>query len=232
MQPRRGMVAVAGLYLAAALAYAVVAPPLEGFDALAYFKYAGYLHRTHQLPVVTTEMVEESYEAVVQPPLYFAAVALATAALPMQQTVAYAQASDNPYHDKSLSLRQTITLPTMARDVRTTFWVARLVSILGGLVTVLGAYALVRTLLPDSPWLAVAVAAITGLNPQFLFTSVTITNDAWVPAVSVVTLWLLARATTRPKTRAQDWLLAGCCAGLAALTKYSCLLLALPALVL
>ena len=45
MQPSRMLVVVAGLYLALTLAYAVVVPPLEGFDALAYFKYAAYLHR-------------------------------------------------------------------------------------------------------------------------------------------------------------------------------------------
>ncbi|RIK38838.1 MAG: hypothetical protein DCC55_19910, partial [Chloroflexi bacterium] len=232
MRADRAAVAVLFVFLLLAFVYALIVPPLEGFDALAHFKYAAFLHQEQRLPMLEPEIVDYSYELVTQPPLYFAAIALATAPLPMDQALLFAQESDSPYHEKGLSLRQTITLPKVAGGVVATLWVARLVSLLGGVVTVVGAYALVRTLLPGEPWLAVATAALTGLNPQFLFTSVTVTNDAWTPAVGVVTLWLLARATVRDKVTWYDWALVGLCAGLAALTKYSSLLIGAPGLLL
>jgi 4-amino-4-deoxy-L-arabinose transferase-like glycosyltransferase len=232
MRPKVAVALVVLIFLVLALVYAWVVPPLEGFDARAHFKYAAYLHQERRLPVVTPDLVDYSYELVVHPPLYYSAIALATAPLAMDQALIYARESENPYHDKSLSLRQTITLPTVAPGVLTTLWVARLVSLIGGVVTVIGAYALVRTLLPTDPWLAVAVAALTAFNPQFLFTSVTITNDAWVPALLTGTLWLLARATLQEKPTRRAWLLIGLCAGLAALTKYSTPLIAAPGLLL
>jgi 4-amino-4-deoxy-L-arabinose transferase-like glycosyltransferase len=222
---------VAG-YLVLALIYAWVVPPLEGFDARDHFKYTAYLRQVQELPRLDPALVDYSYELIVQPPFYYGLIALLTSSQPMDQALAYTHQAENPYHDKSLSLRQTITLPTMSPGVPAILWTARLVSLLGGLATVLGAYALVRTLLPGSPWLAVGTAALVGFNPQFLFTAVTITNDAWVPAVSVITLWLLARAVTLEHPQRRAWLLVGLCAGLAALTKYSCLLIAAPGLLL
>ena len=230
MQARHAMIAVALVYLALGFLYARIVPPLKGFDARAHFRYAAYLHETRRLPHLTPETVDISYELITQPPLYFAAIALATAPLPMPAARAYSWESENPYHEMGLSLRQSMTLPTMPAGVAATLWAARLVSLAGGLVTVLGAYALVRLLWPDAPWVALATAAVTGFNPQFLFTSVTVTNDAWTPAVSVLTLWLLARTVRHPTPGWRDWLLVGVAAGFAALTKYSCLLIAAPAL--
>lgn len=232
MRANRAAGAVVLTFLLLTFLYALVVPPLEGFDALAHLKYAAYLNQERRLPRLEPETVDYSYELITQPPLYFAAIALVTLPLPMDQALRYVEKSDSPYHEKGLSLRQTITPPNMPAGVTATLWTARLVSILGGVVTVIGTYGLVRTLLPGEPWLAVATAALTGLNPQFLFTSVTITNDAWTPAVGVVTLWLLARATRQENVSWRDWALVGLCAGLAALTKYSSLLIALPGLLL
>lgn len=220
------------LFVGLAIGFARIVPPLEGFDALEYFGYAAYLHQERQLPAISEEMVERSYELVVQPPLYFAAIALITAPLPMADAWEFAQASDNPYHERGLTTRQTITLPDAPPAALLTLHVARLVSLLGGVVTLLASYGLFRSLLPNAPWLAVATAAMVGFNAQFLFISVAITNDAWVPAISTVTLWLLARATRQPNPTRRDWLLIGLAAGCAALTKYSALLIALPALYL
>lgn len=232
MQPKLGLWLVVSTFLLLAIAYALVVPPLEGFDARAYFRYAGFLHQERRLPTLDRETARYSYELIAQPPLYFAAIALATAPLPMAETLEHARQSENPYHDKSLSLRQTITLPRVAPGVWLTLWVARIVSLVGGLATVIGAWLLVRALLPHQPGVAVAVASIVGFNPQFLFTSVTITNDAWSPALCVLSLWLLARATRQQQAGWSTWLLVGGCAGLAALTKYSTLLIALPGLLL
>jgi 4-amino-4-deoxy-L-arabinose transferase-like glycosyltransferase len=231
-QPKVVAATIALAFLLLAGLYATIVPPLEGFDALAHFGYAAFLHQERRLPTLEPATVRASYELITQPPLYFAAIALATAPLSMAEAQQFAQASDSPYHEKSLSLRQTITLPNIPPGVRWALWVARLISILGGLTTAIGAYLLLHELLPGQPRLALVVASMVGWTPQFLFTSVTITNDAWAPALSVMTLWLLARTTHPPHDRWSNWLLTGLLAGLAALTKYSCLLIAIPALFL
>jgi hypothetical protein len=232
MAHKGGLALVLLGYLLLAIVYARVVPPLEGFDALAHFGYAAYLHQERRLPVLEPEMVRHSYELIAQPPLYFAAIALATAPLPMERAMAHARNSDSPYHEKSMSQRQTLTLPAVEPAVVLTLWVARSVSILGGLFAVICTFLLLRELLPSQPGLAVAVASIVGFNPQFLFSSVTITNDAWAPAMLTAILWLLARHVQRTERRWWLWLLTGAVAGLAALTKYSCLLVAVPGLLL
>jgi hypothetical protein len=231
-QPRSAVATIALAFLLLARLYATIVPPLEGFDALAHFGYTAFLHQERRLPTLEPATVRASYELITQPPLYFAAIALATAPLPMADAQRFAQASDSPYHEKSLSLRQTITLPPPSPGVDWTLRVARLASILGGLATVVGAYLLLREVSPSQPWLAPVVASIVAGTPQFLFTSVTITNDAWAPSLSVLTLWLLARTTHPPHDTWGNWLLTGLVAGLAALTKYSCLLIAIPGLLL
>lgn len=232
MQPRGALRIVVLLFVGLAIGFARIVPPLEGFDALEYFGYAAYLHQERQLPEISEAMVERSYELVVQPPLYFAAIALITAPFPMAEAWDFAQASDNPYHERGLSPRQTITLPDAPPAALLTLHVARLVSLLGGVVTLLASYGLIRIIVPNAPWLAVAVAAVVGFNAQFLFISVAITNDAWVPAVSTVTLWLIARTVRQPQPSRRAWLLIGVAAGCAALTKYSAILIAIPALYL
>lgn len=89
MTPSRGLWALIALSVGLALLYAWVVPPLEGFDARAHFRYAAYLHQERQLPWPTADLVPYSYELIVQPPLYFAAIALLTAPLPMGEALAY-----------------------------------------------------------------------------------------------------------------------------------------------
>ena len=61
---------------------------------------------------------------------------------------------------------------------------ARGVTLVGGLLTVLFTWLLVWTLLPRQGWLALAVASVVALNPQFLFMSTAITNDLWAAALA------------------------------------------------
>ena len=91
-----------------------------------------------------------------------------------------------------------------------------------------GTWLLIRELLPGSPWAALAAASVVGLNPQFLFTSASITNDTWPTATAVLTLWLAVRCVHRDERRWPGWIGIGVLAGLGALTKASELLVGLP----
>jgi hypothetical protein len=98
---------------------------------------------------------------------------------------------------------------------------------LGGLLTLLCTWWLARTLFPQQLWLATAAVAVATFNPQFLFTSVSITNDGWSAGTAALAIALAARALLIANSP-RGWLWAGLAVGLAGLTKYSALLVGLP----
>lgn len=219
-----GLVAV---YLLLAGLYAAVVPIFEGFDAQAHYAAIQYFREERTLPELTPQAVERSYELIPHPPLYYVLAALAGAPWPLEQAAAAAQASANAYFDKSLALRQSVTLPTVAWQDLAPAWSARGMSLLGGLIVLLCTWWTARRLCPTAPAFALAAAAIAAFNPQFLFTAVTITNDGWSAATAALALAAGIDVVVRQR-RPQAWFWVGAAAGLAALTKYSTLAVVLP----
>jgi 4-amino-4-deoxy-L-arabinose transferase-like glycosyltransferase len=213
------------VFVALATLYAGLAPPFEGPDSGAHFRAVAYLRQHEGLPSINSETAGISHELILQPPLYYALTALLTPT----QALAPAQGLEvlNPYYRLGLSHRVTISVPG---EPSTAFalWLARFVAMAGGLLTVLGTWLLVRELLPGSPGIALAAAAVVGLNPMYLFTSASITNDTWPAGMAAITLWLALRCVHRDERRPLPWLGVGALAGLGALTKYSNLLVAVP----
>jgi len=229
--PVPGLWLILFLYLAVATAYLWVTPPLEGFDAIAHMNHINYLRKEGHFPPIDRPTADFSYELITQPPLYYAIGALASGGLPYAAADTYTRAQANRYFP-GLSQRQSIDLPTTPPAVRVAWLMARLVSLLGGAITVATAWLWVRALAPAQPGFATAVAAFVGLNPLLLFIATSVTNDAWAAAGMSTVVWLTTVLAQRTQTRWWQWLLLGCVAGLAALTKYSVLLVALPALII
>ena len=197
------LLVLVGLFLALVLTYSAIIPLFEGFDALAHYGYITYLRSHHQLPMLDRPTADISYELVAQPPLYYALVALASLGVPLDETIVLAAQSSNPYHNKVLSKRLTVTLPERTWAAVWPVWIARGVAMLGGLLAVIGTWLLTRTLFPHAPTLAIATTSIVGFNPQFLFAAANITTDAWSVATNVFTVWAAARcvgATHSPET--------------------------------
>ena len=218
---------VVTVFLALALVYGVVIPTFEGFDAQAHYKAITYFRAERQLPVLTPEIVNRSYELVPHPPLYYVIAAVAAVGWPIDEALGVAQSSIDAYFDKSLSHRQSIILPDAPWSALAPAWIARFVALMGGLLTVLCAWWLARLIVPDQPTFAVAAAAVAGFNPQFLFTSVTMSNDAWAAGMSALVLAASADVVLRNRAP-RAWLWVGVALGAAALTKYSTLFVGVP----
>ncbi len=215
------------LFLLLTIAYALALPVFEGFDAQAHYTAATFYRDRLELPTLAPETVEYSYELITQPPLYFVLAGLAASGWPVDAALKLVDESANPYFNKSLSYRQSVLLPDAQWEALAPAWIARFVSMAGGLLTLLGAWWLARILFPRQMWLAVAAVSVAAFNPQFLYILVSITNDGWAAGTAALTLALAARATVvRHSPRA--WLWVGLALGLAGLTKYSALLVAAP----
>ncbi len=215
------------VYILVAGVYSAVIPVFEGFDAQAHFAAVQYFRSERAIPELTPATVARSYELIPHPPLYYVLSALAAAPWPLEEASAVAKASVNAYFDKSLSARESITLPARAWQDLAPAWTARYVSTLGGLIVLLCTWWMARRLAPRAPTFALAAAAIAAFNPQFLFTAVTISNDAWSAATAALALAIgvdvvVARRTPRA------WFWVGAATGIAALTKYSTLAVVLP----
>lgn len=220
-----------GVYLLLALAYGAATPDLEAPDAGAHFRYAAWLREHPRLPLYDLPTALVSHELVQQPPLYYALVAglsaLLRPAADLQATVDYEQAVLTPYFEKGLGKRATVSPPDADPAVVWPLRLARGVSLLGGALLVTAAYVLARALLRGRLALPLAVAAAVAFNPQFLFTSTTITNDVWAAALSTAAVAAAARAARR-QGRWWAWLGVGALCGLATLAKYSGVITLLP----
>ncbi|HXF61156.1 MAG TPA: glycosyltransferase family 39 protein [Caldilineaceae bacterium] len=221
---------LAAIFLALAGLYAWAVPPLEGFDAIAHFRAVVYL-RAHPRPyVLNAATLDASYELITQPPLYHTLAALAAAPWPPAPAQALVEAISNPYFEKGLSDRQTLTLPNAPPDALALLWAARAVSLLGALLAVGATWLLARTLVPQSWTFALAVASVVALNPVFLYLAVSVTNDAWAAGTTALTVALAVRCAVQLRPP-RCWFWAGAAGGLALLAKYSGFLAGLPALV-
>ncbi len=224
---RWALFAAIAVYLAFVAAYALVTPVFEGFDGQAHYAAATYYRAERRLPELTPATVDASYELITQPPLYHALAGLAALGWPVDEARTLAQASVNRYFDKSLSYRQSVVLPGAPWPALAPAWIARFVSALGGLLTLLCTWWLARILFPRQLWLALAAVSVAVLNPQFLYTSISITNDAWSAGTAALALAAAAHAALNGRTP-RAWVWAGLALGLAGLTKYSASLVAVP----
>ncbi len=213
------------LFVALGSLYTWVIPLYDGPDEYAHFRYISYLVQEKQLPQLDATTASISHQLIQQPPFYYGLTALLVGWLPVD--VALANALPNPYLEKGLSHRAYLTLPDAPPQSAWAPRGARLVSLLGATLAVLGSWLLVRRLLPQFPWGAYVVAALVGFNPQFLFSAASITNDTWATALPVWALWLALRADESPRPWLR-WAGVGALVGLAALTKYSALAVVVP----
>lgn len=217
------VVAVCALFhLLLGAAFSLNTPLWESYDENGHYAYARYIAAHGALPPPgqrLTPHFDESH----QPPLYYALIAPAIAAVDTSDEaqprfapgprwgVAPDRAIDRfPYRGTALALRlaRLLTLALSSAGVALTFVAA-------------------RSLLPGRERVALLATALYALWPMFLFLSGVVSNDPAISVFGSLTLAIAAGLWARPDPAARRWLyaaLALCLAG-AALTKDSAIAL-------
>jgi 4-amino-4-deoxy-L-arabinose transferase-like glycosyltransferase len=216
-------------YTALALAYNFAQPPFEPSDEQYQFGYVRYLIENRALPVARAGELSGYHH----PPLQFALAALLAWPFPSNDFPEY-ETRINPYarfrhwepsvDNKNLYLHgpwDGWPFRNTALAVR----VARLTSLIAGLVTVALTYPLARALFDEATGLA--AAGFVAFTPMFTSLSGTLQNDMGAAALGAVTLWLGAHWAQAGFTARRAALL-GVVIGLGVLMKLTAAFLAPP----
>ena len=223
-------------YTALAAYYAVTVPLFEAPEEVAHFFYAKHLVDTHTLPVQDPRGPNLWAETGSQPPLYYVLVALVIAPVDTHRATDYLWR--NPYVNlKSPRVpgNKNYFVHTERecwpyRDLPLAVHLARGLSIVLGVLSILATYALARALFPHHPNLALAAAATLAFIPQFIFVTSTVTGDALAIFTGTLALWTMVRGP-RPGGEVKHAALLGLVVALVALSKMGGLLFLLPGIV-
>ncbi len=213
------------VYLLLGLGYSLASPILEPPDEMWHYPYVRHLATHGRLPPRDPDSLLGQQST--QPPLYYATAALATAwvdAGDLEELLRY-----NPHwgypaagtiNDNKNRLIHTEAEAFPWQGAALAIHLARWVNLLFGALTVGATWLLARQVAPKQGWLAPVSAALVAFNPQFLFISAAVSNDAAVAAFASLSLWLLVGGVRHgfgPRRSA----LAGLTIGLAILSKSS-----------
>ncbi len=182
--------------------------------------YVEYLRRNGGLPSVRLNLPSNEARGRAepeghQPPLYYAAVALAT--WPIDLADIDNMYRRNPHFLATETGNLNVWAPEPSR-AETAFYIGRFVTLLFGAVAVAATY---WAALEFLPWgVALMAAAALAFNPQFLVMSTSLSNDVPAAAWCALALWAALRSIRRGLTlrRAAAF---GLAVGLGTLTKLS-----------
>ncbi|MFL7795066.1 MAG: glycosyltransferase family 39 protein [Anaerolineae bacterium] len=208
------------IFVVLGLVYSTVVPLWEAPDEPAHFKYIVHIRERHSIPVQQVGALDAAHH----PPLYYVIAALVSSPVSFDLTGAF---QPNPEFTwaKHESMAHNVGLHRTAetfpyRGTVLAMHMIRLISVAASAATVAFTYAIVRRLLPGSPWLALLASAIVAFNPQFLFIGSSVSPESLGAMTSALALWQLIRAIEEP-LRWQRWALTGVCCGVAMLSKSS-----------
>jgi 4-amino-4-deoxy-L-arabinose transferase-like glycosyltransferase len=216
------------IYVVSAVAYGIVTPLWEAPDEVGHAGFVMHLRQSHTLPVQRIGSLGSSHH----PPLYYLIAAIISAPADINDPTGTIRA--NPEFmwagsggsDVNLALHGSAeTFPYRGQAL----WLhlARLASVLMGLITVALVIAIGWHIFGEYPWIGLLAGALTAFVPQFLFISGAINNDNLLTMAATGLWWQTLRAMKMPR-RWQNWTFAGIWLAVAVLAKSSA---AIPGLV-
>jgi len=186
------------VFVALAATVSLINPLFEAPDEIRHYRYVRKLVTERALPIQGQEEVRSQSH---HPPLYYALAALASAWVPSSHTSTY----DHPLNpfwgyrnwevgvDNKLQYWHGEAERFPFREGFLAAMLPRWVNVLLGALTVFLTYRIGRRVWLDTPWLALGSAALVALNPQFIYTSAAINNDAVAAACGAAVLLLCIR---------------------------------------
>lgn len=220
----KSLAAIALIYLALTLAYAMVVPLWEAPDEPAHFLYVNAIAETGQPPAPSPPQRDsfwkEGYVTSVyewyQPPLYYA---LAAPVIATNRSFAFWPPFNgfpeiNPYFP--LAVRLFVAQSFHFAEIH----LLRILSALIGLATIVTMHVLARGLFPQEKALPALAAGFVAFIPQFNFLHAYITNDTlaiFLSTLGMASLVSVALASRKNQRRA--WIWAGGIVSLALATK-------------
>ena len=215
------------VFAATGLAYSLVVPPFETPDELYHYAFARHLAQGKGLPVQAETATGPWAQEGSQAPLYYALVAGAIRWIDQDdfEQVAVrnprANLGDPTYPgNKNFILYSARRRPL--QDTVLAVHVARGVSVLLGIATLLCTYGLARLAFPEDRETRLLALAWMATLPQFAFISASVSNDNVINALAGANLLFMARLAVRPShqpVRLREWMGLGVLLGLAALGK-------------
>jgi len=204
------LVLVLGVYLLLTLAYGVVTPLFETPDEHMHYFTADFIARERRLPTISDPGLMRQEAA--QPPLYYALASLIVRGVSAFDATVYDGAGQlwpNPKADPEdprgenratppINVNMFIHGPAEAwpwRGYALAAHLARALSALFGLGTLLCLYGAGRTVWPNAPDRALLAVTLVAFLPQFAFLHGAVTNDVAVTFFCAAAIWQLLRIT-------------------------------------
>ena len=186
-------------YVIFGLAYTVSTPVFEANDELWHFGVVQYIRETGELPIQQFDGTDTIYKQHgSQPPLYYALMALLSSPFSIDDVDDYRalnpHVTDNQpdsYGNKNIVLRDD-SLP-MFEGTGLAVILIRVIGLALGILTIVVVYEIGKYIAPQRPTVAIVAAAITGLNPMFIFVSSSVNNDVLAMALNSLIVLLLLR---------------------------------------
>ena len=225
---------VLSFYLVFGALYLFATPVFEAHDEIWHFGYIQHLRQHGSLPVQVFDGVDTLYQQHgSQPPLYYLLAAGITAPINLDDAESYRQlnpharlSQPDSFGNKNLVMRAEGQ--SLLRGTGLAVLLLRALGLALGAATVALIYKIGELVAPQRSTVAFVAAAITALNPMFIFVTASVSNDSLAMALNGVVVLLLLR-TLRDGFRLRNGVMLALAFGLACLTKVSSLAL-LPVL--
>ncbi len=203
--------------------YSLTIPLWEAPDEPSHFHYLRYLLEQKKLPTP-----ESGFDTWHHPPLFYLIAALAVSDVDLSDYINWRRPNPKSFivdqtnptdGPPGIQLHSRRELPPY-RDIPLAVHRLRWLNVLFGALAVAAAYALAQKIFPAQLWLAVGAASVVAFNPQFIFTSASLNNDAALTAAFSLGL-LPAVAIVQGDYRWRQFAGLGLLTGLAILFKQS-----------
>ena len=214
------------LFLLVGLVYLYAAPNFEASDSAQHIGVIKWIAERGELPLQSPDHAQLFGQEASQPPLYYLLMAAVWQAfdtadfdaryLPSPFTAIGAPAR---WGNRNLLIYRQVYPPDLSGS-SLALYAIRFLSLCMGAGAVAVVYQAARTALPGQAGAALLAASLTAFNPQFLFISASVSNDALINLLAALLAWRML-IMLRDGFETRRSLLLALLIALAALTKLS-----------